>query len=394
MDTIKILLIEPDEKTAIYIRQLLRERGYEVDIARDGKEGLASAWRDRPAVIVLELNLPDLDGLEVVHQLRRDPRTRNTPLVSLTYRNQPEDTVAGLEAGLTEYILKQSDAVNLLIRTLSHLAIVKQASATEATPSLALKSTGRLITFLSAKGGVGTSSVCLNVASQMSRLDPENRMVVIDLVLPLGSLAQITAAESKVDLVRLTEMAPEQLTPDFLRASLPYMKSWGFHIVPGTEHPRRASHLDAERLPAVLQAIRLAFDYVVVDIGRNLSRLSLPVLMDSDVLVMVLSPTPLVVDNTRAVLEMFEEEGILSTRFFILTNRPVGAEDMSSAVLEEALGRPANAGVPTMGEAFNLANNLHVPLHLRFPDDATTLIIHGVAASLLERLRETARSYS
>jgi Flp pilus assembly CpaE family ATPase len=141
-------------------------------------------------------------------------------------------------------------------------------------------------------------------------------------------------------------------------------------------------------LPLVIDKLRAAFDYLIVDIGRNLSRISRIVIDESELLVMVLSPIPAVVENTRAVLESLEEEGISGTRFFILTNRPVGAENMSSEALENILGREVNAGVPRMGQPFTLANTLHVPLHLRFPDDATTLIIQGVSVSIQERLQE------
>jgi MinD-like ATPase involved in chromosome partitioning or flagellar assembly/CheY-like chemotaxis protein len=424
--------VEPDPKTANFVRHTISRAGHQVMHVAAGKDALTAAWRDQPDVIVIELALPDIDGLDVVRRLRSDARTARTPIVSLTKRGRAEDTMAGLQAGLTEYIVKQADAVDTLIRLMSFLAEKKPAEAqspeaphkappsaaaeprratppsaeaqrpahpappplraTPTSPARDVRSTrtrGHIMVFLSAKGGVGTSSVCLNIASRIAQQEMSRRTVVVDMVLPIGSLAQISGVEPSSDLVRLTEMEPSKLDTGYLRDSLPFPKAWGFHLVPGTDHPRRASLLQADRLSPVIEKIQSSFDYVVFDVGRNLSRLSMPVLSRADILVMVLSPTPAVVENTRSVMEMLTEDGIPPGRFFILTNRPVGAEDMSVDKLEKMLGRAVDAGIPTMGTDFNLANTLHVPLQLRFPDSTTTLLLNGIAANLLQRFRES-----
>jgi len=432
---LRVLLVEPDPKTATFVRHTIMRAGHKVLHVTSGKDALTGAWRDQPDVIVIELALPDMDGLEVVRRLRADLRTVRTPIVSLTKRGRPEDTMAGLQAGLTEYIVKQADAVDTLIRLMRFLAEKKPGEASQpeprrmipppssepeprraapsspppevrrpsapapepiraspTAPAREVKSggpRGRLVAFLSAKGGVGTSSVCLNIASRIAQQDTSRRTVVVDLVLPIGSLAQISGVEPSIDLVKLTETDTSRLDADFLRDTLPFPKAWGFHLVPGTDHPRRASLLQADRLSPVMQSIQSSFDYVVVDAGRNLSRLSMPILSHADILVLVLSPTPAVVENTRSVMEMLSEDGIPPGRFFILTNRPVGAEDMSVDKLEKILGRAVDAGIPTMGTDFNLANTLHVPLQLRFPDSTTTLLLNGIAANLLQRLRDS-----
>ncbi len=63
-----ILLIEPDRKTATFIHHMLSNAGYEVEIAPTGKEGLIIAWRDQPDIIVTELELPDIEGIELIQK--------------------------------------------------------------------------------------------------------------------------------------------------------------------------------------------------------------------------------------------------------------------------------------------------------------------------------------
>ncbi len=378
-----VLLIEPDLRTAAFMRNALGNAGYDVSLASSGKEGLIAAWRDQPEIVLLELNLPDLDGIDIVRRLRKDPRTERKTIIALTSRTAPEDAAAELKTGLNYYILKQSDAVDVLLRYLGRLRN-EGAFKAEGTAASRL---GHLITFISAKGGVGTSSICANVASRLARLDQNMSVVAVDLCLPIGSLAAITGVKSPIDLYQLTELEPSDLTVERLRRDLPVAASWGFQVVPGCATPTVAANLNVDYLAAVLQALRSTFGCVVVDLGRNLSRVALLVLAQTDIPVMVMSPDPVVAANTRAALGFLEAEGISTERFFVVSNRPLGAEDLTGPPLESALGRPVDRGLPYIGRNFNLANNFHAPLHLRFPEDPATDAIGEIAAMLLERLK-------
>ena len=100
-----LLHIEPDAASAAFMRHMLARAGYKVEYAPNGKEGLIAAWRDQPDIIMLELDLPDLDGLEVVRRLRQDGRTRRKILVALTERSGAATTQAALEAGVDHYLV-------------------------------------------------------------------------------------------------------------------------------------------------------------------------------------------------------------------------------------------------------------------------------------------------
>ncbi len=383
MAQLPVLLIEPDPRTSAFLRIALGNAGYDVSPVASGKEGLIAAWRDQPEIILLELNLPDLDGVEIVRRLRKDARTERKTIIALTSRAAPEEAVAGLETGLNYYILKQSDAVDVLLRYLGRLRNEGAFQPERTTAS----EPGYLITFVSAKGGVGVSSICANVASRLARLDQDMSVVAVDLGLPIGSLAAITGVKSPADLYHLTGLEPSDLTSGRLRRDLPVAASWGFQVVPGCATPTVAANLNVDRLAPVLQALRSTFGCVVVDLGRNLSRIALLVLAQTDIPVMVMSPDPVVAANTRAALGFLEAEGITTKRAFVVSNRPLGAEDLTGPPLETALGRPVDRGLPYIGRNFSLANNFHAPLHLRFPEDPATDAVGEIAAMLLERLR-------
>ena len=376
----QVLLIEPDTKTATFLSRAMGERGYEVTVSPSGKEGLIAAWRDQPDVIVLELELPDLDGLEVVKRLRKESRTERKTIIAMTQRSKPEETLAGLDVGLDYYVVKQADAVEVLLRLMARAAQPEVVHHGEPERPL-----GTLIPFVSAKGGVGTTSVCLNVACHIARADTEKSVVVVDLVLPIGNVAQITGVKTQTDIVSLTELEPMELSTQLLQRELPIAPAWGFTVVPGCKDPAQAARLQAQRLGPAIQTLRAAYDTVIVDVGRNLSRLAMLVLSQASSVAVVMSPDPTSAANTRAMLQYMQHEAILAERIFVISNRALGVEDLTGPPLEAIVGRPVDRGIPNLGKNFNLANNLHAPLHLRFPEDAAVDAMRDIANGLIEK---------
>lgn len=124
----RILLVEDDPALARGVAAILRGRGYTVDVAPDG-EGALDAARDEPyALIVLDLGLPDIDGVEVLRRLRRDGL--KTPVLVLTARDAVEDRVAGLDSGADDYVLKPFDPTEIEAR----IRALLRRSAGEASP--------------------------------------------------------------------------------------------------------------------------------------------------------------------------------------------------------------------------------------------------------------------
>jgi two-component system, OmpR family, response regulator MprA len=110
----RILVIEDDDAVRAAVRRALLLGGYEVLQAPTGEEGLLRAQKDVPDAIVLDLGLPDIDGVEVTRTLRRSGD--RTPILMLTARAAIEDRVDGLEAGADDYLVKPYDVRELQAR--------------------------------------------------------------------------------------------------------------------------------------------------------------------------------------------------------------------------------------------------------------------------------------
>jgi heavy metal response regulator len=110
----RILVVEDEKKVASFIKQGLEEEGYAVDWAADGREGLLLAQDGVHDLIILDLNLPKMDGLQVLQELRK-ARVK-TPVLLLTVRAMIEDKVLGLDAGADDYLTKPFSFQELLAR--------------------------------------------------------------------------------------------------------------------------------------------------------------------------------------------------------------------------------------------------------------------------------------
>jgi two-component system OmpR family response regulator len=110
----RLLLVDDEENLRSMLEAALRHLGFEVQSAATGREALAAAVADQPAVIVLDVMLPDLDGFEVCRRLRTEGS--RTPIVFLTARDGTEDKVRGLTLGGDDYLVKPFSLEELVAR--------------------------------------------------------------------------------------------------------------------------------------------------------------------------------------------------------------------------------------------------------------------------------------
>ncbi len=101
-----ILIADDDEDILGLVQRALSEGGYEVLLARDGATALATARERKPALVLLDVAMPGLDGYEVTSALKNDPDTKDTIEILFTARSEASDVEKGYEAGADDYIVK------------------------------------------------------------------------------------------------------------------------------------------------------------------------------------------------------------------------------------------------------------------------------------------------
>ena len=101
-----VLVADDDEDILVLIRTVLERAGYEVSAVRDGAEAIAAAQQRRPDLAVLDVAMPELDGLEVLRRLRADASTSDVPVLLLSARVQEDDVARGFATGADAYVQK------------------------------------------------------------------------------------------------------------------------------------------------------------------------------------------------------------------------------------------------------------------------------------------------
>lgn len=380
----RVLVVEPNANTRRILEAVFQKAGYQVLSTGLGKEGLIIAWRDRPHAVVFEPHLPDISPVDFVKRLRADRRTEHTPILAFAARPRPDIMTACLDSGCNHFLSKRKENLKPLLNALFQELAARDQQRDRRGGS------GLLVSFLSAKGGVGTSSLCLHIAAALAFKHTDISLALVDLALPLGDLLPITAPKQQrpFTLLEATRTPVHKMTPSFFKENLSFADGWGFSLLPGPRTPAEAQEITPTGVNNLIQGLRQTYDAVFVDLGRSLSQISLPLLQRSHQVVFILSPDTVTVEKTAVVLRYLEQQGIQRHRLYTILNRPSELKGLPRHAIEARLGLPVNSAQVYLGEHLSLTNNEHRPLVTKYPDDASSLSLYQMAEEIYQHALE------
>jgi DNA-binding response OmpR family regulator len=191
-----ILVVDDDKSNVDILRTRLQAQGYEVVSATDGEAALEAAQAHRPDLILLDVNMPKLDGLEVCRRLKADATLPFMPIVLVTARAEPRDVVAGLDAGADEYLTKPVEATALMARVRSMLRMKELHDRVQEQAAMRL---GRLKRFFSP--ALAELIVTGGVDDPLRTHRREVAIVILDLV-GFGAFAETAEPEEVMSVLR------------------------------------------------------------------------------------------------------------------------------------------------------------------------------------------------
>ncbi len=119
----KILIVDDVPENLRVLGQILDTRNYEVSFAMDGQQAIESAKADMPDLILLDINMPVMDGYQACLELKANPKTKAIPVIFLTAKNETEDLVKGFDYGAVDYVTKPFSSKELLQRVKTHIEL-------------------------------------------------------------------------------------------------------------------------------------------------------------------------------------------------------------------------------------------------------------------------------
>ncbi len=117
----QILIVDDTETVLLFEKTMLRGSGIELRTAKNGNKALEEVAKERPDLILLDIMMPELDGIQVCERLKADPDTKDIPIVMVTTKGEPEMVEKAFKAGCDDYITKPLDKMELLSKVNTYL---------------------------------------------------------------------------------------------------------------------------------------------------------------------------------------------------------------------------------------------------------------------------------
>jgi DNA-binding response OmpR family regulator len=118
----KILLVDDSATVLLFEKMVLAKEPYDLVVAKDGQEGLEKALEVRPHLILMDVMMPRMDGVEACRRIRAQGEIARTPVILVTTRGEPESVASGKAAGCSDYLTKPINSGELLTKIRKHLA--------------------------------------------------------------------------------------------------------------------------------------------------------------------------------------------------------------------------------------------------------------------------------
>lgn len=350
-----IVLVDDDRVIQKMVGGFLERRGYHVRTATNGVEAIRMVQESLPALVITDVRMPELNGIELAARLRGDHRTAAVPIIMFSEMGEVHDALAGYAVGADDYLPKPFE---LAILEAKVIALLRRAAASRSGDR------GRVILFAHAKGGVGTTSLAVNMAVLLA--ERSTRPVgLLDLDVEFGDSAVYLNLHPNLTLADL-KSSPASLIDEAQFEGF-VTESGSVRLVVGSDLPERA---DLVTLPAINLAIdRLGAtcEYVLIDAPASFSERTLTALDASDLICLVTSASLPSLRATRACLDLFKKLGVADERVLLTLNDST-AHAMGSDVVAGVLGRHPDFEVKR-SESLDRAANAGQPLVVSDPGD-------------------------
>jgi pilus assembly protein CpaE len=373
----RILVVDDEANVQRLLQYTLKQAGYTVTIAADGHEALRLWSAEQPALILLDVSLPKLDGYAVAEKIRADEAGKqHVPIIMLTAEKEVEQKVRGLRAGADDYLVKPFHQAELLARMKSLLARFGSSEGSLAKPPL-----GRMIAFYGAKGGVGATTVAINTAIAL-HAHQDRKVVLVDGVLQFGDHRVFLDLGPDRKSIADAIQAPT-IDADLMKSVLVKHDS-GVDLLLAPATPEEGDLVREDRLVEVLTMLRAMYDYIVIDVDKRIGDVTLSVLDHADEVHIVMTADLSCLKNVRLAMEALDHIGYDRSRIRLVLNRSNAFTGISVEAAQNALKREFEVRIMNEYRTAITAQNSGKPFCYAKPETPLAKEIAGFAKRIDE----------
>ena len=369
----RVLFVDDEEQIRKLLSTWLARHGYEVTVANDGWEALKAIRAKAPDLVITDVNMPNMNGLELTRRMRADHRTARIPVIMLSARKQADDVLTGYAEGADEYIPKPVEMAVLAAK----VEVLIRRFATTRGEAVA-KRGGNVVLFVHGKGGVGCTTLAVNAAVALAATTIY-RVTLLDLNLEFGNAPMLMNLTSSRTLADLAENAHEQLDEGTFLTYLEQDRS-GVRVLAGCDVPERAELVTVPAAQQAIDHLQKQSDYVVIDAPASFSQLVLAALDVADAAVIVTAAHLPSLKATKQALEVLDKLSYPVERTVLVVNR-TSAAGVEMDHVARFFNRKPDIVVPYT-EACDDAADRGRPLAVLHPDSAASKMIRDLAARI------------
>lgn len=382
MDQKKILFVDDEEQIRRLLSSFLTRRGYLVKTAVDGQEALDLLEAETPDLVITDVNMPNVDGVELTRRLRAHPRLGQMPIIMLSAKVQTDEILAGYAEGADEYVPKPIEMRILAAKVESLLRRVAQpvlqaATGATGTPLPPPPPAKQVVVFMHGKGGVGTTTLAVNAAVALAT-DAGKSVSLLDLDLAYGNAARMLGLEAERTLADLA--ADDRVTLSGLRDTTLTHRS-GVKVVVGCDQPEHAATVSGLLARWTVEQLLDESDVVLIDTATWLSEATLSVLPEATTVWVVTTPRLVALEATAACLGVLERLNVGPDRARLMLNN-TASRGLKPEAVARRLERPVDLNIPLMASFTDAARALK-PLDKGQPDQVGAIVARDLASRLL-----------
>jgi pilus assembly protein CpaE len=335
----QILVVDDTDLILKMVSAILVKDGYEVITARNGFEALEVVKTTPPALAILDVMMPDMDGYTLCARLRQNPTTAKIPIIILTALSDVENKIKAFDSGADDFLAKPFEPQELRARIKVLLRRTSEQAPVE-THTVA----GKVIAAFSLRGGVGVSMLASNLAVSFSQIWG-TPTALVDLAFMNGQsalLLDLPLRNTWADLVHspANEMDIELLNSILLRHDA------GVHVLASPRRPEEAGEITAEHVQRAIELLRLHYHYIVLDLPHDFQETTLAGLDTADQILLMLSPETAAVRCAANALWTFEQLNYPPEHNVLVMNWAFKGKGLPRAGIEAALKREMGVVIP------------------------------------------------
>jgi CheY-like chemotaxis protein len=304
-----ILIIDDDIDTLKLVGIMLERKGFRILASTSGEKGLNLAEKEIPDLILLDVMIPDISGIDIARSIRANPNTESIPIIMFTARSQVDDKVEGLEAGADAYITKPARPRELFAQVNS---VLKRAPQRVGSGSAAASKKGTMIGVIAAKGGIGISTLATNLAIELHKQSGKE-VLLSDFRPGQGTIAMDLDVQNTSGMINLLEEEGELslLFPDAI-----IDHKTGIKTLLSSFQPSESKYMKfPDQFREIAVALQTLADFIILDLGPSLTPIATTVLPECDKILICLEPSPGNIIQTRLLIQDLLNNGIGEGRF-------------------------------------------------------------------------------